>query len=325
MSQQVNADQLLTLMKKLFVRLGKELELPIKGKMSRRLSEGECYIGGDNVFIRSDVDDCLIARGPTSLQVLKDFLIWILTKHERVCLVSDYLADIKQAQETEAFLRLTVFRAQVLSGEVIVPWSPVDLWDTLFVPWPNDLPRCVPIPEAVFFLGRLMRPGEELRTAWIDFWKQCFFHSMDTNVAVEGAPLFFQRAVQITGLGFSTLTSRAESMPAGSKYQLDLRASTQMELARYGFPVGPLYMKAIKEAETELTFKTRHFDTHGSRSGSFPLVYIDDKPEVVNAYIASMERQGVKTYLGVHFQSAYHSATPLDARAVVLKSYAFKT
>ncbi len=324
MSQEVTADQLLTLMSKLVVRLSKEIELPIRGKTSRPLANGELFICSENVFIRSDVDDCLIGRGPASLQVLENFLIWVLIKHERVCFADDYFADIERAQQTEAFIRLTTFREKVLSGEVIVPWSPEELWDTLFLPWPDDLPMTVPVPEVEYSLGRHMTPGEELRTAWIKFWKRLFFHNMDRDVPVQGAPSFFRRAVRIRGLGFSTLTARAESLPVEARSQLDLRASTQTELIRHRFPVGPMYMKPIRGGESELEFKTRHFDTHGPWSGSFPLVYIDDKPEVVNAYIRSMERQGVKTYLGVHFQGSYKSTTPLDARAVVLKSYVSK-
>jgi len=319
MSQCVNADQLLEMIVNLTAQFLHKIGFPkpkqVRGKPGR--------IRG--AFIRADVDDCLIDRGLVTLQVLEDFLLWVLMKHVQTQLTEEFLQDFERAKQTDAFLRFRSFRVNVLSGDAIVPWSPIELWDTLFHPWPDDLPRTVPHPEIIYWLGKLIQPGKDLRSAWFDFWRNRFFiDNVEKARSVKDAPLFYRRVVRESGLGFSTLTARAESMSIEGHGGMDLRPSTLEELNRHQFPLGPLYMKPMRWKETELEFKKRHFDTHGVWSGSFPLVYIDDKPEVVNSYINSMERQEADAFLGVLFQGSYRSTVELDPRAVVLRGYTFK-
>ncbi len=161
----------------------------------------------------------------------------------------------------------------------------------------------------------------ELYGRWMAYWNRRFFSN---EFIREDEPIWQGRDFVATvswQLNVTYLTGRhSQNEEDEPDFRPGMRDATVDWLEEMGFPLGHIFMKPRFGME-DLAFKTEHLSSRAITSGSFPLLLLDDRPQMVAMHARIMrEVHGADFCLSVLVPRHEHEGTLPDG-ALVLPSY----
>lgn len=156
---------------------------------------------------------------------------------------------------------------------------------------------------------------------WLAFWKPLFFSNkcLHKDRPADGAAAFVTQIA--TRLAVTYLTGRHdENIVDRGRSRDGMRRGTIEWLDRHGFPLTTVYMKAHTGIE-DLAHKRAHLESTELARSSYPLVLLDDRPQMVALHARVMrETHGHAFCLSVLVPRNEHEGE-LPNGALVLPSF----